>query len=165
MYAIGMAETKEMDLLGRECLVISNESGGGEQDTTMDWSSVPISRKNLRLAPSSSSDSISKAQVELPISRANSPVIQSFIEEQVEAANRELQDTDSLREFCEEGGASDAGSLSSICSSLDDEEYTLERLRNAGPQFEVVAELLGKILTSENDIIIDSGSEVARTRQ
>ena len=165
MYAIGMGETKEMDLLGRQCLVISNESGGGEQDTAMDWSSVPLSRKNLRLSPASSAASIPKTHVKLPISRANSPIIQSFIEEQVEAANQELQDTDSLREFCEEGGASDAGSLSSICSSLDNEEYTLERLRNAGPRFEGVAELLGNILTSENDIIIDSGSEVPHTRQ
>ena len=69
-----------------------------------------------------------------------------------------------MKEFGEEGGGSDAGSLSSICSSLDEEEYTIERLRDAGPKFEGMTELLENLLTSERGSVIDSGSEVSPTK-
>lgn len=140
--------------------MISNEPGGGEQDTSMDW-------ENLRLSPSSSTATVPKdAQVGSPVDRANSPVIHSFIMEQVESADKALQNTtDSVIEFCEEGGGSDIGSLSSICSSLDDGEYTIERLRDAGPKFEGMTEVLENLLASERESVIDSGSEVSPTKQ
>ena len=157
-----------MDLLGRQCLVISNEPGGGEQDTSMDWSSVHVSRKNFHPFPSSSTATVPKnAQIGSPVDRANSPVIHSFIMEQVESADKNLQsktERESVKEFSEEGGGSDAGSLSSICSSLDEEEYTIERLRDAGPKFEGMTQQLENLLTSERGSVIDSGSEVSPTK-
>lgn len=156
-------KANEMDVFGpSQCLVISNDPGGGEQDTPVDWDHryTPL----IRVSPASSHGSIQKHNLELEMPRANSPTIQSFIEDQVEAANKELQEVyslDAVREFGEEGVGSGVSELSSICSDLDLEEYTMERLRNAGPQFVQIAEMLEDILAEEENI--DSGSEATHT--
>ncbi len=157
---IGTADSKpnETDMFGpSQCLVISNDPGGGEQDTPMDWQ-----RNRVHISPSSSSTSIVKAQLSNSLPRASSPTIQAFIEHEVQAANREELNIDTMTVFCEEGSGSDAGSLSSICSSLEEEEeeYTLDRLRSAGPQFRPLVDLLEAILEED---VIDSASEVTHT--
>lgn len=159
---IGTADSKpnETDLFGpSQCLVISNEPGGGEQDTSMDWQ-----RNHVRVSPASSSESIVKAQLSNSFPRANSPTIQAFIEQEVEVANHEIPNIDCVVEFCEEGSGSGATSLSSICSSLEEEEeeYTMDRLREAGPKFLPLTDLLEAILEED---YVDSASEVTHTTQ
>lgn len=72
---------------------------------------------------------------------------------------------DSPVEYCDEGSGSGVGSLSSICSSLEEKEerYSLERLRAAGPEFQTIAGLLEGVL-GEGDYF-ESGSEATHTTQ
>ncbi len=125
----------------------------------MDWQ-----RNHVRISPASSDASIAKAPLSDSLPRASSPTIQAFIEHEVQAANREVPNIDSMTEFCDEGSGSDAGSLSSICSSGEEEEepYTLDRLRDAGPRFRPLTDLLEAILEED---CLDSASEVTHTTQ
>ena len=109
--------------------------------------------------------SIQKAQLSVTdMPRANSPTIHAFIEDQLEAANKEIMSVDAVIEYHEEGSGSGVGSLSSICSSLETEEYTLERLKQAGPEFSDLVDLLENVLDDGEDNL-NSSSEVAHTAQ
>ena len=83
---------------------------------------------------------------------------------QVKTANHSDVGVDSPVEYHDEGSGSGVGSLSSICSSLEEEErYSLERLRAAGPTFQTIAGLLEGVLREED--YFESGSEATHTTQ
>ena len=88
-----------------------------------------------------------------------------FLLFQVETANHSEVGADSPVEYCDEGSGSGVSSLSSICSSLEEEEerYSLERLRAGGPEFQTLAGLLEGVLREED--YFESGSEATHTTQ
>lgn len=157
-----------LDLLNRQCLVISNEAGGGEQDTVMgmdEWSKSLVKDKQKGKEEINSNSSSSNTSITKPpiLARANSPTISAFIHDKIEAVPKEYRDMDSIYEYKEEGTISHTGSLSSICSSVDS-EYTVEKLRQAGPEFAPFVGLLASVLEEEETIDNDShGSELAHT--
>ena len=210
-YLIGAAEKAGSQDLAElftpsQALVISNEQGGGEEDTAIvDWSPLTTKRKSITQASPASSRASSKGsqaskgsrasrsshtsrgsrskrrryQVQLPIHekeevdgdenvRSNSPVIRAYLQERVDTANEEVKSVDSIREFCEEGSDDDsesAESLSSLGSGLssDEEDYTVERLRAAGPPLSSLAHLLEHVLHSGENSIRDSSSDILQS--
>lgn len=183
----------EMVLATRDCVVISNDAGGGEQDTTMTdekWQqSVPIPRKETLKVSSSSSttsselsigkpeiveETVSKQQLQQQLmvndatnetfqARAKSPVISAFIDQRLEALRKEYPDHDSVRVFADEGECVSKVSLNSFCSyQSKEEQYTLERLKRAGPEFQRFAGLL-EVLAADEDEVVDTESEVVHT--
>ena len=81
--------------------------------------------------------------------RASTPDIDAFIEDIVNEANSNVHDIDSLKSFKDEGCASSNGSFSTI--SQASEPYTIERLRQAGPEFEHIAEVLEPLYYSTDE--------------
>lgn len=180
--------TSELALATRDCVVISNDAGGGEQDTTMTdqkWQqSVPVSRKESHKDNSSSSSTSSSGvsididkpltaeqesmQLQLPenqllLTRAQSPVISAFIDQRLEALRMEYPDHDSLQVFSDEGEGTSKVSLNSFCSYKSKEEpYTVERLRKAGPIFQRFVGLL-EVLGADEEETVDMESEVVHT--
>ena len=187
---IGSQELAE-NLAPSQAIVISNEQGGGEADTTtMDWTPLNAKRTSpTKLSPASSrttttsssrgsilsstshtsTGSMSKRKkytFQLPVPekeevdgaekedeniRSNSPVIRAYLEERVNAANDEVLSVDSLRRFQEEGSEnSEVDSLSSALNSDSEEEYTLERLRAAGPPLSTLTPLLQHVLQNRD---------------
>lgn len=175
-----MADNIDLSLaiLNRQCLGVSNESGGGERDTHFGISEMTTTlfankhaiegEKQQQSESSSASDT---SIVKLPIStieRANSPTIGAFIKEKIEDIPKEYRDFDSLCEFADEGEGSMAGSLSTICSSLAGSEYTVEKLREAGPEFAPFIDLLAGVLKPKGEgegeeMEVDEGSQQAHT--
>ena len=195
-----------------QAVVISNEQGGGEEDTNhVDWAPLSLTRgptskpspassrstttkespasRISHISNSSSSESSQKKRkyrFRLPVSeketleeeeegegdvRSNSPVIRAYLEERVNIANDEIMSVDSLRKFCDEGSEdSEVDSLSSAYSDLNnndnEEEYTLERLRAAGPPLSALAPLLEHVLDSGGEASArDSSSDILLTSQ
>ena len=195
-----------------QAVVISNEQGGGEEDTNhVDWAPLSLTRgptskpspassrstttkespasRISHISNSSSSESSQKKKkyrFRLPVSeketleeegegegnvRSNSPVIRAYLEERVNIANDEIMSVDSLRKFCDEGSEdSEVDSLSSAYSDLNnndnEEEYTLERLRAAGPPLSALAPLLERVLDSGGEASArDSSSDILLTSQ
>ena len=148
-----VSKEEDMELYGpSQCLVISNEPGGGEADVTAAaWSSLEeLSRHGSTSPPPSVINGSTKNSKEdlSEQPRANSPTIHAFIEKQVEVATIDVRDVDSVREFDEEGSLnSDATSLSSICTTSS--KYTLERLKLAGPEFQQFTHALEDILSQD----------------
>lgn len=173
----------ELILATRDCVVISNDAGGGEQDTTMTdekWQqSVPLPRKDIpRPSPSattSSEESITKSSnkdsqsqhhgsaKQSPQMRAQSPVISAFIDQRLESMRSEYPDLDTVKVFTDEGEGNSKVSLDSYCSyQAQEEPYTLARLRRAGPKFLVFANLL-EVLAAEEDKGEDVESKIVHT--
>lgn len=144
-----------LDLINRQCIVISNEAGGGEQDTKIgmdEWTKVfPHKPETENSSHLSSSSNTSIAKPSFPSSvRANSPTISAFIHEKIEAVPKEYREMDSMEEYRDEGTCSHSGSLSSLCSSVDS-PYTVERLKLAGPEFAPFVNLLTSVLEEEEE--------------
>lgn len=177
------ASPSDLILATRDCVVISNDAGGGEHDTTMTdekWQqSVPIPRKEIpKASPSSATSSdesiVKSANKESPSQlqssakqspqiRAQSPVISAFIDQRLESLRSEYPDLDTLKEFAEEGEGNSTTSFDSYCSyQAKEEAYTLARLRRAGPKFQVFANLL-EVLAAEEDKEEDADSKIAHT--
>lgn len=177
------ASPSELILATRDCVIISNDAGGGEQDTTMTdekWQqSVPIPRKEISKASHSSATSSdesivksankeSPSQLQIPTKqspqiRAQSPVISAFIDQRLESLRSEYPDLDTIKEYAEEGEGNSRVSLESYCSYQPQEEaYTLARLRRAGPKFQVFANLLD-VLAAEEDKEDDVDSKIVHT--
>lgn len=75
--------------------------------------------------------------------RAQSPIISAFIDDRLEQLRQQYRDLDSVHVFSEEGECASVVSLSSSCSyESKGSEYTLERLKKAGPEFQKFAGLL-----------------------
>ena len=167
-------------------MVISNDEGGGEQDTTMNnerWEqSCKLSRKETIGVPSSSgssNNSIQKSPItdtpkvvhtelsvaQPPIARAKSPVISAFIDQRLEKLRGDYRELDSIKEYVDEGGDSSNTTLDSYCSWMpEEEEYTIERLRKAGPEFQKFERVL-EVLVADEDDMVDSESEIVHTGQ
>ena len=183
----------ELVLATRDCVVISNDDGGGEQDTTMTaekWrQSIPLSRKATNedgKQPASSSSSETSDVRKPPIGddevivnqlatmeagemeengipppsvtpappavRAQSPIISAFIDQRLEQLRQQYRDLDSVQVFAEEGECTSTVSLNSSCSyQSKGSEYTLERLRKAGPEFQRFAGLLEMLKVDEDE--------------
>ena len=162
--------TNLFGLDGRDCLVISNDPGGGEQDTSMtadrfheQYTSLPSRKDSIQVTVSQASSNDSVAMKPLDYETTTSK-LSAMLTERIDAANEELQDVDSLRDFCEEGSDSENTVLSSICSELDsDEVYTVERLREAGPEFAIFVGLFENLLEEEKDDLDSASSQVAHT--
>lgn len=183
----------ELVLTTRDCVIISNDSGGGEQDTTMTdekWQqSVPTQRKEMTADTSPSSSTSSGASIakspdveaayvvreqhlqvpttptRSPQNRAQSPVISAFIDQRLESLRSEYRDLDTLKEFAEEGEGDSKVSLDSSCSYQDKEEaYTLARLQKAGAEFQIFAGLLEVLGAEEEEEGVDDvESQIAHT--
>ena len=177
-----------------QALVISNEEGGGEADTVItNWTpltSQPTSLTSQRSSASSVSGSGTHKAESSPTEeekkeeeeekeeeekegvdgddvRSNSPVIRAYLQERVDTATAEVktEDIDSVREFCEEGSESEHESLSSVISGLsDEEEYTLDMLRAAGPPLSSLVPILEHVL-HEGESVRDSSSDILYTSQ
>lgn len=157
-----------------QCLVVSNEPGGGEQESPIDWVDTESTIDHFLSEESASTSlDIPRAEIEEPVSesasnsllvRANSPVIRAFIAQQVKAANEEVADIDSVRCFEEDETISPVESLSTICSNADIGHFSLAQLRSAGPKLREIAELLEGVLTDDDDCF-DSTSELTNTAQ
>ena len=168
-----------------QALVISNEEGGGEADTVItDWTSLTSRPTSLTSQPSSESGSGTHKAESPPAEekeeeeeekegvdgedvRSNSPVIRAYLQERVDTATAKVksEDIDSVREFREEGSDSEHESLSSVLSGLsDDEEYTLDMLRAAGPPLSSLAPMLEHVLY-EGESVRDSSSDILYTSQ
>lgn len=167
----------ELVLSTRDCVIISNDDGGGEQDTTMTdekWQqSVPLPRK--KTADGSTPSTTSSSEVSITKShdnnndeavasemqrqhsgtdlvRAQSPVISAFIDQRLESLSKEHPELDTLKEYREEGEEGSKISLESYCSyQPQDEAYTMERLRRAGPAFQKFAGLLEVLCVDERE--------------
>lgn len=179
----------EQEMFSRHGLVISNEPGGGEQDTSMTttrWEQryAPQARAQSphhnqeqtqerhvkfdlsRTSYNSSNNSLAEPEnVRLISGRTStsSPTIQAVLEERVMAANEQYRNLDAIREYEEEGACSEASSLSDICAGLEGEQYTVEHLMKAGPQFSQFVGLLESIEEEEEELNDSAGSEVAHT--
>ena len=181
LAANGMSSSSpsELVLATRDCVIISNDAGGGEQDTTMTdekWQqSVPLPRKKTANG-STSSSTVSSSEVSshennnnnnsseavtsemhrqhsgTDLVRAQSPVISAFIGQRLESLSKEHSVLDTMTEYKEEGEGSSKVSLESYCSyQPQDEAYTMERLRRAGPEFQKFAGLLEVLCVEERD--------------
>lgn len=137
--------------------------------------SVPIPRKELpktsQNSTTSSDESIVKTpqkespsqQRQSPHGRANSPIISAFIDQRLESLRNEYPDLDAVKEFAVEGEGNSRVSLDSYCSyQAQEEAYTLARLRRAGPQFQIFANLL-EVLSAEGEEEEDVDSKIAHT--
>lgn len=141
-----------------------HEEGGGEADTNVDdGPAAEVSIHDLSsggVSPVSSVTTMEKSRDEAspspPYPRATTPDIDCFIEDRVNLANKDIMDLDSIREYCDEGTGSPSGSLSSICPSIDEEPYSIARLRRAGQEFQRVADLLEPVLA---DLDYESSSK------
>lgn len=164
-----------LSIFNRQCMGVSNEAGGGERDTHIgidEISSTLFTNKRAiendekqqsESQSSSSSEESSIAKIPYLSERAASPTIGAFIKEKIEGVPKEYRDIDSLYEFEDEGEDSITGSLSTICSSLAGSEYTVEQLREAGPEFEPFIDLLASVLESDEEEDSDGGSQQAHT--
>lgn len=193
--SVATADTRlEQEMFSRHCLVISNDPGGGEQDTSMtrtrweqryapqaqtqtqssaQWGQQQRDQERhvkfdlSKTSYNSSDDSLAEPEnVQLVAARAStsSPTIQAVLEERLRVANEEYRNLDAIKEYEDEGACSEASSLSDICSGLEGEQYTVEHLLKAGPQFSQFVVLLESIMEEEEDELNDSaGSEVAHT--
>lgn len=189
--AIASANSRmEQEMFSRDYLVISNDPGGGEQDTAMTrtrWESryAPQATQrnndnNRNQSPKrhvkfdlskTSYNSLEDVSVTEPESvsliavreSTSSPTIQAVLDERVMAANEEYRNLDAIREYEEEGACSEASSLSDICSGLEVEEYTVEHLMRAGPQFSQFIGLLESIAEEEEERNDSGDSEIAHT--
>lgn len=199
----------ELVLATRDCVVISNDEGGGEQDTTMTgekWQrSCSLVRKekspddstSLSQLITSSENSIDKPVITdevgttttlhvkglangvdhhhlspqrvenyCPQGRAQSPVISAFIDQRLELLKQQYHDLDSVTKYTEEGNNSPAFSLHSRCSYCpEDEPYTVQRLKKAGPEFAKFQEVLEVLETEEENVAMDLESELVHTGQ
>lgn len=187
--SIASADSRiEQEMFSRHGLVITNEPGGGEQDTSMTttrWEQryvqTPHRTPNRnqerhvkfdlsKTSYNSSSDSIAEPQ-NVPVVIANpgritasSPTIQAELEERVRSANEDYRNLDTIREYEEEGECSEASSLSDICAGLEEgQEYTVEHLMKAGPQFSQFVSLLESIIEEEEEMNDSGESEIAHT--
>ncbi len=164
-----------LSIFNRQCMGVSNEAGGGERDTHIgidEISSTLFTNKRAtendekQQSESESSSSSDASIVKIPylnIQRAASPTIGAFIKEKIEGVPKEYRDFDSLYEYEDEGEDSITGSLSTICSNIAASEYTVEQLREAGPEFEPFIDLLASVLESEEEEDSDGGSQQAHT--
>ena len=148
--SIASADSRiEQEMFSRHGLVITNEPGGGEQDTSMTttrweqrYAPAPSRATSSRATPNrnqerhvkfdlsktaynSSNDSIAEPE-NVPVVIANpgritasSPTIQAELEERVRSANEGYRSLDSIQEYEEEGEYSEASSLSDICAGLE----------------------------------------------
>ena len=188
--SIASADSRiEQEMFSRHGLVITNEPGGGEQDTSM-----TTTRWERRYAPApsrttpnqnqerhvkfdlsktaynSSNDSIAEPE-SVPVVivnpgriTASSPTIQAELEERVRNANEGYRSLDSIREYEEEGQCSEASSLSDICAVLEEgHDYTVEHLMKAGPQFSQFVGLLESIVEEEEEMNDSEESVIAHT--
>ena len=157
--------------------MISNEAGGGEVDTHIGVDEISSALFTNRGAIQEEKEEVGGArgsdeddrnsegfsvQPLSKIFRANSPPIDKFIQEKLDGISKDYRDVDSLCEFEDEGSDSETGSLSSICSSSAESVYTIEKLRQAGPEFEPFIDLLTCLLEEEEEQI-DGGSQQAHT--
>ena len=171
----------EQELYSRHCLVISNDPGGGEQDTAM-----TRDRWEQRYAPqgdqtrerhvkfdlsktSYNSDGSTGEPENVPVvdvaavARTSSPTITAVLEDRLREANEQYRSLDTIQEYEEEGTCSQASSLSDICFDIDREQYTMEHLMKAGPQFSQFVGLLESIIEEEEEMNDSGDSEVAHT--
>lgn len=198
--SIASADSRiEQEMFSRHGLVITNEPGGGEQDTSMTttrWEQRYVSMPTphttkattttttpnrnqerhvkfdlSKTSYNSSSDSIAEPE-NVPVVIANpggrisasSPTIQAELEDRVRSANEDYRSLDSIREYEEEGECSEASSLSDICAGLEEgQEYTVEHLMKAGPQFSQFVSLLESIIEEEEEMNDSGESEIAHT--
>ena len=152
-----------------------DDEGGGEEDTSM--KDEPVAKVSVPplnsdptyiTTPSASVTSMDSLKVvqqghgtsDSPVyPRADSPDIDAFIEDRVNAANKEAKDTDSIKQFHDEGLGSLSGSLSTIHSDLDSEPYTIMRLKQAGDEFQAIADLLEPVIGGDSESDSDSSYE------
>jgi hypothetical protein len=193
--SIASADSRvEQEMFSRHGLVITNEPGGGEQDTSMTttrWEQryIPTPHRTTsttttpnrnqerhvkfdlsKTSYNSSNDSIAEPE-RVPVVIANpgrvsasSPTIQAELEDRVRSANEDYRSLDSIREYEEEGECSEASSLSDICAGLEEgQEYTVEHLMKAGPQFSQFVSLLESIIEEEEEMNDSGESEIAHT--
>lgn len=160
-------------ILNRQALGVSNEAGGGERDTHIgideisntlfaNKHAIDDDEKEYSETQSSTDTSISKPSFS-NLQLTASPTIGEFIREKIESVPKEYRDFDSVHEYEEEGNGSITGSLSTICSSIAESEYTIEKLKAAGPELEPFLKLLADVLESEEEEDIDGGSQQAHT--
>jgi len=102
-----------------------------------------------------------------PRRRATSPVISAFIDQRLEHFNNMYSDYNQVTQFSHEGsGSSPALSLHSHCSYLPEEEaYTLEDLKKAGPLFAKFQAVLEILELEEENLAEDLESERVHTGQ
>lgn len=201
--------TSELVLATRDCVIISNDEGGGEQDTTMtneNWQlSCSLARKKKKNEASTSSSEMttsSDSTIDKPVItdedqinrslyvggmanangvnqnqlqevenhspqvRAQSPVISAFINQRLETLKRDYRNLDTVTKYTEEGDNSPNVSLRSQCSYCPEEEpYTTQRLKKAGPEFAKFCKVLEILETEEENVAMDLESEVVHTGQ
>ena len=73
------------------------------------------------------------------------PNIGPFIDSRLDDADKDpnAPPHDSVREYAYEGGGSDAGSISSLGSTSDNDEQNYNYLNNWGPRFSKLADMYG----------------------
>ena len=147
----GYYSTKwEMDtLVPVDALVLSNDTGCGEEDTALDdhqsgaQGDLPILPAPTVEVPVSRPGSISPVQA-----RSDSPVIHAVLWQLVEEHRLCYTDLDTVYPYKDESDFSLNGSLSSICSEMEKEACSIDWLETAGPQFKRIAPVLRHLLTS-----------------
>ena len=98
-----------------------------------------------------------------PLARAQSPIISAFIDQRLEDLRQQYPDLDSMKVFADEGDCASNVSISSSCSyHSKGSEYTLERLKKAGPEFQKFVGLL-EMLTVDEDEGDDLESRLVHT--
>ena len=108
-----------------------------------------------------------KKESHSPRRRATSPVISAFIDQRLEHFNNMHSEYNQVTQFSHEGsGSSPALSLRSRCSYLPEEEpYTVEDLKNAGPLFAKFQAILEILELEEENVAEDLESERVHTGQ
>ena len=189
----------EHEMFSRHCLVISNDPGGGEQDTAMTrsrweqrYAKQPANQNDRddesleRAEQEEERDKNQERHVKFDLSktsyksdesigepenislvalreRTSSPTIEAVLEDRVRMADEQYRNLDAIREYEEEGACSEASSLSDICAEVEGEEYTVDHLMKAGPQFAQFVSLLESIVEEEEELNDDGGSEIAHS--
>ena len=101
-----------------------------------------------------------------PQGRARSPVISAFIDERLESLKQMYRDLDHVTKYANEGTDSPAISLRSQCSYCpEDESYTVQNLKNAGPEFAKFQVILETLELEEENVAMDLESERVHTGQ
>ena len=101
-----------------------------------------------------------------PVPRATSPVIKAHISDRLESLKQMYRDLDECIKYTDEGTDSPAVSMRSHCSYKPDEEpYTLQDLKEAGPEFAKFQVVLETLELEEENVAMDLESERVHTGQ
>ena len=137
-------------------LVISNDPGGGEEDTNMDWleEEEEEEEEGLTVVTNAGVGGDEKGEGGWEGGRRpNSPTIHAFLEEKLRELELESPSgLETLHHYTEEGSEPTATSLSSLSiESVCEKQYSIDRLQWGGSKFAPLVDLVEEVLRKRGE--------------